>query len=298
MRNKFDKFLLTLLWLSIALLGTCFWFNIKFGFNIFSKANWNYLAYMQASQQPINTTFYISLAVCIFISIFGLYLLLRPRYRKIKLAKSTTTNTSPTTNEQLTNPYSYAPVQERPKRLNVQHIPLPTTLTQSGAQPDAPVALPVPQTTPTAPAPTSAPVASESKWNKAEITAIFESAKYIIKNTPKISGLQTILFAIGTDETVWIGAADCAPEQLSKRIDVVQQVFADTLEDIEIKINGFVLNSTLPESTSGILVFDNTEHLREYVNKHPNTPPSADEEENFEAFSSYITTVIEYLGRI
>ena len=81
------------------------------------------------------------------------------------------------------------------------------------------------------------------------------------------------------------------------RLDIVEENMS-IFEDIEIKINGFVLNSTLPESTSGILVFDNTEHLREYVNKHPNTPPSADEEENFEAFSSYITTVIEYLGRI
>lgn len=307
MKNKFDKILLTFLWLIIALLGTCFWFNTRFGFNIFSKANWDYLAYMQASQQPISPIFYTSLIASVFVLILGLYILHRPRYRKIKLHTSAptitrTTTESPTKNhpapipakqEQPTtqhpSPMTGFSTLERPKRLNTG-LTLPVPTEQSVAPITAPVIT-------TGSAMISAPTET-SKWDKTEITNIFKDAGYEPKETPKIKGLQTILFAIGSNETIWIGATDCQPNELSKRIETIQQVFSDTLEDIEITINGFILNSTPPQPTSDILVFDNTETLRDYINAHRNTPLPPDEMENFEAFSSYISTVIEYLGRL
>lgn len=304
MRNKFDKFLLTLLWLTVATLATCFWFNIRFGFNIFSKSNWEYLAYMQASQHAVNPLFYISLILSVFLSIFGLYLLLRPRYRKIKIPATTQktktekdTNTAPQTPQPSAN--YFAPVPERPKRLNTQPIlPVPTNQSNShSVVSTAPITAPVSNTQNTFVAPV-APVAPESKWNKQEITNIFESAGYVIKPTPKINGLQTILFAIGANETIWIGATDCDPGTLSSRIDTVQQIFSDTLEDIDITINAFVLNTVPTTPTTNILTFDNIETLSEYIKAHPNPKPTAEDQEDFDAFSSYISTVIEYLGRI
>lgn len=288
MRNKFDNFLLTFLWLTITTLVSCFWFNIKFGFNIFAQADWNYLAYMQATQQSINPLFYISLIISVFIAIFGLYMLIRPRRRKIKLKNDQNETPEIATSDASHAPNIFAHVYERPKRLNTQHIlSVPTTPTNSAVQTVLPPNIPL-----------TAPTEPVQKWDKKEIASIFESAGYTTKPTPKIQGLQTILFAIGTNETLWIGAADCEPAQLQKRIETIQQVFADTLEDIEIKINAFVLNSVPLQSTPEILTFDKVETLREYITAHPNEPLSDEEKENFEAFSGYISTVIEYLGRI
>lgn len=294
MKNKFDNFLLSVLWLTIALLGTSLWFNIKFGFNIFSKDNWNHLAYMQAAQQPINKIFYLSLIVSVFITIFGLYLLIRPRYRKIKLHTPAQPHPTPTINTPAHN-MTMTPPLERPKRPNTGlSLPTPTIPSNNGA--------PIYQA---APVPTSTnmshPITSNSptsNWNKSEISKIFEDANYTTKPTPRIQGLPTLLFAIGSDETVWIGAGDCQPTDLSKRIEIIQQVFSDTLDDVDITVNGFILNKNVPQITADILVFDSTESLRNYISTHPNIPPTAEEADTFEAFSSYISTVIEYLGRI
>ncbi len=301
MKNKFDKFLLIFLWLTIATLATCFWFNIKFGFNIFSKANWDYLAYMQASQQSVTPLFYISLIISVFLSIFGLYLLLRPRRRIIKISTKTQhnqdTNISITSHQQASTGTNYfAPVPERPKRLNQQQIlPVPTNQPiQRSATHTIPTTAPVS----TAQNTILRPTISESKWDKQEITNIFKSAGYVIKHTPKIEGLQTILFAIGTNETIWIGATDCDTATLSHRIDTIQQIFSDTLEDIEIGINAFILNQSPITPTTNILTFDNINALDKYIKAHPNPQPTTAEQENFDAFSSYISTVIEYLGRI
>ena len=85
MRDKLDNFLLATLWIFASTLGVCFWFNIRFGFNIFSSAHWHHLAYMQASQNPVSPTFYISIVISVIVVICGLYLLIRPRFRKFKI---------------------------------------------------------------------------------------------------------------------------------------------------------------------------------------------------------------------
>ncbi|MDO4423576.1 MAG: hypothetical protein Q4C08_02135, partial [Pseudomonadota bacterium] len=76
MNNKLDKILLATLWLTASTLVTCFWFNIRFGFNIFSGAHWRHLAYMQATQTPVSGAFYISIIASVVITMFGLYMLI------------------------------------------------------------------------------------------------------------------------------------------------------------------------------------------------------------------------------
>ena len=102
MRIRLDNILLCTLWVLAVTLGTSFWFNTVFGFNVFSASHWEYAASLQATNAPVKVSFYVSIAITIFIAIFGIYLILRPRIRKIRMPimkiKKTTTNTAPIQN--------------------------------------------------------------------------------------------------------------------------------------------------------------------------------------------------------
>lgn len=301
MRNKLDNFLLATLWLLASTLGVCFWFNIRFGFNIFSSQHWHHLAYMQASQNPVSPTFYISMVISVIVVIFGLYLLVRPKYRRIKKTiyhthtppmprpnttppvASTTQTTSPQTQTQPAPdsttekaPYS-EPALTRPPRLNISVTPKLT-------------GTPTPQPN-THPTPTN---------DFPELREIFESAGYTTKPAPRIGPLQTALLAIGGNEVLWIGAVGVPTSALQSAIETLNQVFSDTLDDIIINVNGFVVNA--PDASEpgapNILTFDTYELLEQYITNHPNPPLSSEDIENFDAYSSYISTVINYIGKI
>ena len=108
------------------------------------------------------------------------------------------------------------------------------------------------------------------------------------------------MFAIGTNETLWIGATGVSTTALQNAIDTVNQIFSDTLDDIIINVDGFIISA--PDANApgapDILTFDNIDALRQYMNEHKNPPLGEDDNENFEAFSAYISTVIDYLGKI
>ena len=61
MKNKLDKFLLALLWTLACSLTACFWFYMRFGFNIFLSAHWQHLARMQANQTNVTPSFWCAL---------------------------------------------------------------------------------------------------------------------------------------------------------------------------------------------------------------------------------------------
>ena len=293
MRNKFDNILLGLLWLLLSTLGTCFWFNTQFGFNILSSTHWHHLAYMQATRTQIKPLFYISMIVAVFCIVFGLYLLLRPRFRKItppqateKHTESPTTANIPDTND--TDPFALT----RPKRLNNTNT---TTQSSSVAIMTAPIPGTVtPETTPsfTPPRPSEQP--------DTEIQDIFRSAGYIIKNSPVIHGYKIPLVAIGNGETLWIGCKDMTTSTMQSILDSFQQVFSETLEDITITTIGFVVNpgDISNPAQPNILTFKNTDELRAYISENPNPPLEPEMAENFEAFSGYISTVIDYIGNL
>jgi hypothetical protein len=301
MRDKLDNFLLATLWLLASTLGICFWFNIRFGFNIFSSAHWHHLAYMQASQNPVSPAFYISMVISVIVVICGLYLLIRPRFRKFKI-----------------------PVREISKPAqNIQ----PQQTTQPIAQQPATIQTPTVAQTP-APTPEPAPVATDPTLTRpprlnialipqlhsaplpqqpiqtpsqsSELREIFHGAGYTVKNNPRIGTVQTELFAIGTNEVLWIGAVGIPTTNLQRAIDTVNQIFSDTLDDIVINVNGFVISA--PDATApgapDILTFDKIDPLRQYINEHRNPPLGEDDNGNFDAFSAYISTVIDYLGKI
>ena len=307
MRKNFENILLGLLWLLAATLGTTFWFNTRFGFNLFSGAHWDYLATQQATRAPVSFWFYFSFVAATFITLFVLYLLIRPRKRNIKIsapqkpaqtAPQTTTNNDASqinitpgviqhTPIEPTSPTPAAPLPPRPPRLNIApaNTFAPAAMAQQSAtQPTVPMM----QTTPQL----------QTKQDWPEIREIFSMAGYVIKPEPRINGKKLALLAIGTDEVLWMGAVGIPTSQMQSCVNKLEQLFHDTLEDIEINVNAFVLNPTDTASDSNILTFDTIDSLRDYMNTHRNTPLAADDAGNFAAYSEYITTVIEYIGKL
>lgn len=330
MTNKINNILLCLLWTIAITLGACFWFNTMFGFNLLLGAHWHHLAYMQAAQNPVKTSFYISLVCFVVILIYGLYVLMRPNLNnkkpRQKVAKTKqevptapkphpvqtpapepkpepvpvpapVTNETPAAEHNIpySNPTQNTATPEseanltRPPRLNLPIAPPPPPApTTTNQPPDIPMATAAPQQSATQPA----------DWMR--LGEIFTDTGYTVKTAPNINGLQTSLFAIGSNETVWIGAIGIKTNILDAAINVVRQVFTDTLEDIEITVHGFIIsapdaaNPTVPS----ILTFDSPNNLREYMNEHRNPPLPSDDNGNFDAFSSYISTVIDYIEKL
>lgn len=299
MRDKLDNFLLATLWIFASTLGVCFWFNIRFGFNIFSSAHWHHLAYMQASQNPVSPAFYISMVISVIVVICGLYMMIRPRFRKFKIPVRKTHKPSPNIQSQHIAPQP-APIQ-----------------TPTVAQTPAPTSEPAPAPVSTAPTLTrpprlniavtpqlhSAPLPQQTIQTPSmasELREIFHGAGYTVKNNPRIGTTQTELFAIGTNEVLWIGAVGIPTTDLQRAIDTVNQIFSDTLDDIIINVNGFIISA--PDANApgapDILTFDKIDTLRQYMSEHKNPPLDEDDNGNFDAFSAYISTVIDYLGKI
>ena len=303
MRNRTNNILIGLLWLLAISLGASFWFNTQYGFNIFSLQHWQYLAYMQATAQPVRGGFYISLLVIVVIAVLGLYKLLQPKYRKIVLSNVESENTQqvaqaapvvqevPTTKIEVPKqavPETPVPMAStpmgiaRPPRLNI-----PTVTRTTAPAPRVPLT----STTPSTPK-----VNPEQEY--ADIHEIFTSAGYVYKGSPRIKNIQTSVIAIGTNEVLWIGATGISTTDMQRAVDTLNGVFADTLDDIEINVNAFIIGVTDNVDNSSIMHFASVDELRAFINEHTNTPPDEDEQENFDAYSGYIGTVVDYIGKI
>jgi hypothetical protein len=305
MRNKLDNLLLGLLWILVSLLGLCFWFNIQFGFNLLSSSHWQHLSYMQATRTPITPLFYISLVIGVLFILVGLYMVIRPKFRKIKLPTpqpDTQTQTQTQTQTTETPPPPATDEEEfslsRPKRLTgtgLDPIPEPTT---------TPVAPAAPLTAPVAPPQTVAhqtvtPTSRPQQATYPEINEIFESAGYTVKQAPRVKGTQTALLAIGSGETIWLGAVGIKTTTMHDIVESLQEVFYNTLEDVEITVHSFVINpQDMSAPAPDVLTFATTDELRQYMQDHTNPPTDPDMVENFNAFSEYISTVVDYLGRM
>lgn len=320
MRKQIDHFLLGLLWLLASTLGASFWFNTKFGFNIFSIPHWQYLGQLQASKASIQPSFYISMVLIVVVMITGLYLIVRPRFRKIYFksngpavmdskpaptvaaAPAPALQTAPVVETPSAPVVPTGPAIARPPRLNLPthngygaaaqtpagNYPQPNVQTPSFAPAPAPVVAPVAQ-----PQPESLPS------NFEDIEQIFKSAGYLIKKAPRIGGIRPALFAIGSDETLWIGGVGMEPSRMANAVDKLDTIFTETLEDIKITINSFIINPKIdnPADMVGIEQFDSVNALRDYMDSHKNRELPPSEAEDFDAYSEYIDTVADYFNK-
>ncbi len=191
MKKHIETILSSVLLGTSVLLGLSFWLNIKFGFNLFYAAHWDELAKLQASHIKIDTGFYISIGVAIFIFIFGLYLIFRPRLRKIFTNKpNENTNVSqPIYVEQKNNTKTetHSPISlTKPPKLN-----LPKNATtfmvqhQINQQPVAKGNLKEP---------------NRVTLYDEQLSKIFSDAMYLVKPNIKITGFTSNLLAIGKYE--------------------------------------------------------------------------------------------------
>lgn len=299
MIRKFDNFLIGLLWLLSVTLATTFWMNINYGFNVLSSAHWAYLSELQASRAQVKFDFYISLIVALAVGIIGLYILIRPRFRKIPTLH--TSVSMPPAQSPEPNP---TPIAETPAP-----APAPTPQPIAPARPMPPATMVLRPTTPppasithtfTPPKQKVAPPALEVQKDNSEIKNIFESLGYIVKPAKKIGKLVNPTVALGYDSTVWISDSDVSVDDMRDAIQTIVAIFDDTLGDTanDLTVRGCLVNTTeQSDNPDLIMTFHDLDEFRKFMNDIPNNKPDDFDSDLFDAISTYISTVTNYIGK-
>jgi len=244
MKHRIDKFLLDLLWTLALLLAASFWFSLRFGFNIFLRAHWRYLANIQTGADSVSLLFYLSIVFFAVIWPMGLYLISHP-HRRIKIADVPPDNPRPiavpTSATALSAPAytSYdnkivtpakagaaspamsapapAPAVVRPPRLTIplqsqnktaDAAPAVTATGVVAPAPGVPLASQIPRGgmagARIAPNAQPSPPAA-NPMVVLQLSEMLRSAGFINKSAPRIGGLRPDIWAIGSDETLLIG---------------------------------------------------------------------------------------------
>ncbi len=292
MKNKLEHILLSILLGLSVFLGLSFWLNTVFSFNIFCGDHWDELSKLQASQTPVNMGFYASFAIAIFIFAFGIYMIYRYEIRHIKIIKNNNTNTTPkqiiptpTQSEETKVIEITEPVisVSRPPRLN-----LPKNMAQIAEQKNTARNETIKKDSP-----------SINPYNQI-ISDIFSASGYIVKQNPVISGFTPNLFAIGNNEIVWVGGVDCDIEKMVSGLQKLDSVFKETLEDIPININGFILDTMnkYDSNNNALMIFKSIDELKEFIKAHPADAITENDQDSFDSYSEYIDTIIQYIKNI
>lgn len=270
MKKHFEYIFTSLLLLLSVLMGLTFWLNTFFNFDLFFPQHWKILATLQASNTPINPNFYLSFFVADAVFICGLYIIFRPKFRHF-IKKEKKQENKPIIQQTPQNTTSELVKQP-------QHLILPKNISAIRNKFEI-----------------EQQAENQKRDLKQQITDIFSSANFIVKKTPKISNMDTCLFAIGSDETLWVGAIDCDIQTMQTAIETLQSVFSDTLDDVEINISSFILDTknTISENDS-VHIFHTTEELKQFMKNNKN--PEPEDKDLFEAFDGFINGVIDYIA--
>ncbi len=290
MKKYLGQILATTLLGTSILLGLSFWLNVRFSFNILNATHWNELSKLQAAHTPINKLFYISLGIALFLFIFGAHLIFRPRFRNIFKSNKTV------------NTYSPVQIKQSERGIEKEQIPLP----QSAISLQRPPKLNLPKGMAIAAMqkhaflqPQQKPDIKQPTIYDSELSEIFNSAGYKVKPNLTITGFTTNLFAIGTNEKVWFGAVDCDIEKFTTAVNRLKSIFTETLDDVPINVSAFILDTKhLYESNNEALIFHSMDELKEFISKNPNPDITDSERENFDAYSDYIDTIIQYAKNV
>lgn len=294
MRNKFEHILLSVLFGIAVLLGLTFWLNIVYGFNLFSAEHWDELARLQVEHIPVNNGFYISIAVAILVLIFGLLFLyisviVHKHQKKTVKESADFLTTAPILPKQENKEEKEEKIAVEPPRmaLNLSQPPklnLPSNMASVLQQRQEDIKQKQQE--------------SPSRYDSL-LAQIFQSKGYVIKPNPVISRFTPNLFAIAPNEIVWIGAVDTDTNTLQNAINRLESIFTETLEDIKININAFIIDTKNTQTTSdSIFIFKSVDELKTFVSELPpawsNDMSDADQD-NFDAYSEYIDTIIQYV---
>lgn len=295
MTKNFDKILLSVLWLLTIVLATTFWMNIRYGFDIFSAAHWEYISRLQANRAHLKQDFYISLILALFLALIGLYMILRPRFRKIPMPDSAQQPEQPQ-NSIPTTPQ--APDNNAMGPSSTMRPPSPPALKSGMARKQNSQQF----TPPTARISTQPQIAApETKANplSKDISVIFEAAGYIMKPCKKLGNLHNPVVALGYDQTLWIGTSDAAAPDMIEAIQTLVTVFDDTLGDSadDITLRGCIVAPTETADNELVSNFATIDELKQFIGERPNNKPADFDNELFEAISTYISTVTSYIGK-
>lgn len=306
MTKKFSNLLLGLLWLMTITLATTFWMNIKYGFNIFSAAHWAYLSELQAYRTEIKLDFYISLIAAIIIGLTGLYLLARPRVQTFFIEPS----------QMPPPPVSYKenqPILNQPQYVDTEPVPKEEPVTQQQQphtamkRPMSPTGISRPNIVQKSPRTASVmtpkiptPHTPAAPTHIAEIQSILEKGGYIIKPCERIEKLIKPVVALTYNQTVLVCSENVSTAEIQDALQTLITIFDDTLGDTadDMTVHGYIVNAS-DESTNPdlISVFDTLDEFQEFIDTHPNTKTEDFDQELFDAISTYIGTVTNYIGK-
>lgn len=282
MKKYLGQILSSILLGTSVLLALSFWLNVNFGFNLFYAQHWNELAQLQASHSHINNGFYVSIGAAILVFIVGLYMIFRPKNYGHEQTNINTPRQQTTTNYIITNNVEHTNQDAIQNNITLSKPPklnLPKSATKLASQ-------------------RFAELASQQNYDS-QLSEIFTNAGYVIKPNITIGGFTTNLFAIGTGELVWFGAIDCDMEKFRNTVNRLNSIFSETLEDIPINVFAFILDTKNRYKTDdNTLIFHTTEELKEFMATNTNPPLTDSERENFDAYSNYIDTVIQYAKNV
>ena len=224
---------------------------------------------LQASGTPIDKLFYILLAGSVILTIVGLILLIHPFPRKINMDAHFLTKPDLEITEKENKKSDQSLDMVRPPRLN---IALPNNYMVAKSD----------------------NIKIDTTDYTDELNKIFTDAGYVLKSAPIILNIKTILFAIGSDEALWIGAQNVSDTDFENIINRIDDIFSETLEDIKITINPFIIDNN--KTSNKIKVYKSVGDLQAELPE--NRKLSDTEQEDFEAFSEYIDTVSDYLKKL
>jgi len=314
MRKHLEHFLLSVLMGTTILLGLTFWLNVRFGFNIFSNTHWQELASLQASGANIDKDFYLSVGVAVFVFILVLNIIYRPRFRKIPQPSKKQNKTVPVVQSNPIVPEKHPepvvqtdawqnkiePIIETkptPESKEISPTTNPTSNTGAGLVRPPKLHLPknMAQIVANQYANQTPKINQSDKYND-DLAKIFSERFYTTKKCESISGFTPNLIAIAHNEIVWIGGVDCDMDKLKFAISRMDSTFKETLEDIQIHINGFLIDTNhMYKSDGNIHVFNSIPELQEYLDKNPVQPVPDEDREDFAAYSEYIDSVLTLL---
>ena len=288
MKNKIERFLLSLLFGLTILLGLAFWLNTFFNFNLFYRGHWDKLAKLQASHMPINNNFYISIGVAVLLFVFGLFFIYRKGTKSAKPQQVYVAQPQINNIQQIQKPSINENIiqMNRPPRLN-----LPNNMAQIVSQ----------QHTATGQTTKRNDNTQSTNPYTSMIGEIFSANGYLVKPNPTIKGFTPNVFAIANNEILWIGGIDCDIEKIKTSIEKLQSVFKTTLEDIPINTNGFILdtmNKYNQSSIDNIFIFKSIDELKNFITEHPAAKIEDEDKENFDSYSEYIDTIIQYIKNL
>ncbi len=286
-------------------LATTLWMNIRYGFDIFSATHWEYISTLQANRTNIKLDFYLSLILSLCITLVVLYFIVRPRPRKNALPSATVQPYALTPMEQKAQAPEPAPIHnEAEVHSNLSAGPT------SNQRPRSPSAMmsgmarkqnPQQFTPPTQRMNTPTPTAVVAPKNPlgSDINAIFESAGFIMKPCKRIGKLGAPIVALGYNQTLWIGTSNASGEDMVDAFQTLTNLFDDTLGDSanDITLHGCIIAPTSTVEHDLISTFDNIDAFKQFMKEHQNVKPDDFDSDLFDAISTYIGTVTNYIGK-